>query len=78
MLCVGLELGFLISSVTFFTLLGRRSVMFSAFSLLFARPRLGSLSANTAPSGTWGLACRVLEISMDDVTLEGGPIQSDS
>lgn len=52
--------------------------MFSAFSLLFARPRLGSLSANTAPSGTWGLACRVLEISMDDVTLEGGPIQSDS
>ena len=69
MLCVGLELGFLVSSVTFFALLGRRCVMFSVFSLLFARPHLVSLGRNTAPSGIGGLACRILEISMDDVAL---------
>lgn len=43
--------------------------MFSVFSLLFAKPCVGSLGTNTAPSGAWGLACRVLEISMDDVAL---------
>lgn len=56
MLCVGLVLGFLVSSVTFFTPLGKKCVTdVCVFSSLFERSYLGSLGANTASSGIWGL-----------------------
>ena len=56
MLCVGLVLGFLVSSVTFFTPLGKRCVTNAVLSSLFDRSYLGSLGTNTASRGIWKFA----------------------